>query len=147
MAIKKCKRLRLGDIYAIPLPNNTYAFGRLHKEYALAIYKEHTHDINVLPKSLEYDFYVNVYADLLKDGEWPVVGTIPFEDEHDAWPPPGFIKDPINGKFSLYEHGEIRPATHEECMGLEAAAVWDRNHVVDRLMGHLKLTSNLNALE
>ncbi|GMO57643.1 MAG: hypothetical protein Ta2G_17450 [Termitinemataceae bacterium] len=140
------RRLKLGDIYAIPLPDGAFAFGRLYEEYALAIYKERTKDINILPKSLEYDFFVGVYSDLLKDGEWVVVGNIPFANDEDAWTPPTFIKDPINGKFSLYHHGKITPATREECEGLEVASAWDRHHVIDRLMGDLELTNKLNSL-
>ena len=33
------KKLRLGDIYLIPLPNGKFTFGRLFKESTLAIYK------------------------------------------------------------------------------------------------------------
>ena len=32
------KKLKLGDIYEIPLPNGKNAYGRLFKEYTLAIY-------------------------------------------------------------------------------------------------------------
>ncbi len=34
------RRLKLGDIYEIPLPNGQNAYGRLYKECTLAIYKK-----------------------------------------------------------------------------------------------------------
>ena len=70
---------------AIPLPDNTYAFGRLFKEYTLAIFKERKNIMNEIPKESDYDFFVTVYRYVICDGEWPVVGNIPFENEDDAW--------------------------------------------------------------
>lgn len=83
----------------------------------------------------EYQFFVSVYKDLLQDGEWKVVGNRRFEDEEDAWAPPRCVIDAITKKGSLYYRGEIIPCEYEECKDLEIAAVWDREHVVDRIMG------------
>ena len=132
------KRKKLGDIFAIPLPNDTYAFGRLFKENTLAIFKERSENINEIPKQQNYDFFVAVYTDLLNDGVWSIIGNIPFTNEEDAWRPPTYIKDPFNGKYFIYEHAEIRPSSEEECKGLEVTAVWDRHHLIDRLMGTKK---------
>ena len=43
--------------------------------------------------------------------------------------------DAITKVGSLYYKGEIKPCSYEECKDLEIVAVWDRNHVVDHLMG------------
>jgi len=131
----KKKKPKLGDVFAIPLPDDSYAFGRLHKEGRLAIYKERSSDMSKIPQATEYDFFVCVYANLLTDGQWVVIGNIPFINENEAEGPPTYIKDALDGKYFLYERGEMRPATEKECKGLEVAAVWDRLHVIDRLMG------------
>jgi hypothetical protein len=93
----KNKKPKLGDIFAIPLPDGTCAFGRLYKEYTLAIYKKRSKDRNEIPDGISekngYDFFVTVYADLLSDGQWTVVGNIPFDHNDDAWRPPTYIKD------------------------------------------------------
>ena len=81
MVKRKRQRPKLGDIFSIPLPDNTYAFGRLHNEGRLAIYKERSRDMNRIPESGEYDFFVCVYSNVLTDGEWPKVGNIPFKHE------------------------------------------------------------------
>ena len=39
MSGKRKMRLKLGNIYEIPLPNGINAYGRLYKEGVLAIYK------------------------------------------------------------------------------------------------------------
>lgn len=129
------RRLKLGDIYEIPLPNGTNAYGRLYKECTLAIYKTRCDDVKELPKTEDYQNYLAVYKDLLQDGEWKIVGNRGFESEEDAWPPPKCVIDAITKVGSLYYKGEIKPCSFEECKDLEIVAVWDRNHVVDHLMG------------
>ena len=47
-----------------------------------------------------------------------------------------FIQDALNPtNFELYNPntGEIVPITKNEIIGLERAAVWDKNHVEDRV--------------
>lgn len=134
----KKKKLKLGDIYSIPLPNGKVAFARLYKEYTLAIYQNMYNDISELPVNEEYSFFAGVYKDLLQDGEWKVVANRPFNSDEEAWPPPQCIKDKISGKYSLYHKGNILPSTEDECKGLEHVAAWDRNHIVDRIMGETK---------
>lgn len=129
------KRLKLGDIYRIPLADGRFAYGRLFKEYTLAVYKDIYEDVFTLPPNENYSFFVGVYRDLLLDGKWEVVGNRPFYSEEDAWPPPQYIRDQITGKYSLYYKGNIIPSSKEECEGLEFAGAWDRHHVVDRIIG------------
>ena len=52
-------------------------------------------------------------------------------------PQPHFIQDALNPRsFSIDERGAFRPATKEECIGLECAAVWDPTHAEDRIRDH-----------
>lgn len=134
----KNKRLKLGDIYEIPLPNKKNAYGRLFKEYTLAIYCGIYNDISELPDTADYYRFITVYADLLHDGEWKVVGHKSFKNMDDAWTPPKCVVDQVTEKGSLYYKGEIHPCTYDECKDLEIVAVWDRHHVIDMLMGNPK---------
>jgi hypothetical protein len=137
------KRVKVGNIYEIPLPDGKKAYGRLFKEGTLAIYKETYDSINDLPEEENYRFFVIVYDDLLRDGQWPVVGFRPFESDEDAWPPPTVIVDALTHIGELYYKGQIIPCKYEECKDLEVTAVWDRHHVVDRLMGDTKWLETL----
>ena len=50
-----------------------------------------------------------------------------------------FIQDILNPKnFKFYNPntGEITPANREDLKGLECAAIWEANHVEDRLRDH-----------
>ncbi|WP_340029293.1 Imm26 family immunity protein [Paenibacillus sp. FSL H7-0940] len=129
------KRIKLGDIYAIPLPNGKFAFGRRLKDTSIAIYNLISDSIEEIPQEEEYQFIVGVYDDVLKSGDWRVVENRPFPDEEEAWPPPACIIDKISGEYLTYHMGEIRPSKSEECEGLEIAAVWEAHHIVDRIMG------------
>ena len=67
-------------------------------------------------------------------GRWIIVGNVPLDDTL-LNPLLFFVQDIMRkDRFSIYEKGgKIRPATKEECVGLERAAVWEPSHVEDRL--------------
>ncbi len=137
------KRLKLGDIYEIPLPNGKNAYGRLFKEYTLAIYDMICSSFDELPDTEDYQFFVGVYKDLLQDGEWKIVGNRKFEKEEDAWAPPQCVIDAITKIGSIYYKGEIIPCEYEDCKDLEIVSAWDRQHVVDRIMGDKDILKRL----
>lgn len=132
------KRLKLGDIYEIELPNGKKAYARLFKEYTLAIYNGFYDDYAEVPPVESYFRYIGAYKKVLTDGVWNIVGNRPFLYEEDAWAPPSVIVDAITGKGSLYYKGEIKSCSFEECKDLEVVAAWDRNHIIDMLMGESK---------
>lgn len=135
---KKRRRLKLGDVYAIPLPNGKYAFGRTFNDASIAIYKHIGDTVEEIPDAEEYQFTVGVYDYVLKSGEWTLVDNRPFENEEETWPPPCCVIDQISGKYSIYHKGEMRKASKSECEGLEQAAVWEAEHIIDRIMGEDK---------
>ena len=80
-------------------------------------------------------FYVAVMNRAIKEKRWTVEGHSPLEEGLQS--PPRFIQDALNKKkFEIYEHGRIRPATRQECLGLEREAVWEPEHVEDRIRDH-----------
>lgn len=139
MTGKKRKRIKIGDVFAIPLPNGKYVFGRIFKDAGIGIYKYIGESIDDISKEEEYQFIVGVYQYVLKSGDWTFVVNRPFKSDDDAYPPPSCIIDSISGEYSIYHKGEIRSATKSECEGLEIAAVWADNHIIDRIMGDDKL--------
>lgn len=142
MAVKRRRRIKLGDVYAIPLINGKFAFGRRFNDGAIAIYKHIGQSAEDIPLTEEYQFIVGVYDYVLKSDDWPLITNRPFGNEDDAWPPPACIIDPLNGDYSIYYKGEIRPSRRSECEGLEVAAVWGAEHIVDRIMGDDKWHKN-----
>lgn len=137
------KKEKLGNIYEIPLPNGKKAYGRLYKEGVLGIYKGVYNSLSELPLLEKYLFFVCVYEDILKDGKWPIVGNRSFENEEESWSPPWCVVDALTKKGSIYYKGEFFDCTYEECKDLEIASVWERHHVIDRIMGGYKWKENL----
>ncbi|WP_370015241.1 Imm26 family immunity protein [Peribacillus sp. B2I2] len=134
LKVKK-KRVKMGNVYAIPLPDKKYAFGKVYKDACIGIYKEIGNTMEELPKKEEFDFIVGVYQDLLKSGKWPLVDYREFPSEEEAWPPEMSVYDTIAGTYSIYYKGEISPSTEKKCRDLEQAAVWEEEHIIDRIMG------------
>lgn len=127
---------KLGNVYAIPLPNGKYAYGRQYKEFQLAISKFKSNEIIKNPDFSDLDFIVGVYRDVLTCSDWPKVCNYPFNNEEEAWGLPTYIHDPINPEnYEIYYKGEIKKATKKDCIGLERCAAWDSNHIIDRNMG------------
>jgi hypothetical protein len=135
----KRRRRTVGDVVQVPLPDGTFAYGRVLEDAAVAFYAQRSTDPEQPPiGSRKYEFVVGVYYGSLRN--WAVVGRDPGRDDDENWPPPAFIEDSISGGFQTYYKGVITPSTAEECQGLERAAVWSDEQVVDRLMGDQKWT-------
>ena len=70
-------KIKIGDVYAIPLPNGKYAFGRVLKDCCIAIYKQLSSECDNIPQDESYQFVVGVYQDVLKSGTWKKIRNIP----------------------------------------------------------------------
>lgn len=117
----------------LELPNGTYAYGRVLRDASVAFYRSKTEEPGQPPiGSRNFQFVVGVYDDVLGAAE--IVGHDPSATEEEDWPPPNVVRDPISGGYKLYERGQLRSSTADECLGLEPAAVWDRAHLVERLL-------------
>jgi hypothetical protein len=128
------QRIKVGDVLAIPLPDGRFAFCRVLKDAAIGVYDDLAATKDAPPPlDTNYSFVVGVYRDVLTSGEWPRVLREPFAHEEDAWPPPFVVRDVISGDVSIYHKGIMRPASAEECQGLEPAAVWEKEHILDRI--------------
>lgn len=118
----------------IALPNGLFAHGRVLRDACVAFYRARSREPGRPPiGSRDYEFVVGVYDDALK--RWPVVGTDPSLDPEDEWPPPQVIRDPMTQSVEIYHHGNVRAATEREVVGLEQAAVWEHDEIVERLVG------------
>jgi hypothetical protein len=128
---------KVGAFVKIPLDEKTHSYGRILEDAVFAFYDAKTDkDLSLMEaQSKPILFKVPVMDRAVTSGRWEIVGIAPLEDSLKALPR-FFKQDPINNKLSTYYRGEERPATAEECEGLEKAAVWDAEHVEDRLTDH-----------
>lgn len=82
------------------------------------------------PEQLLFRLWVHKSA--WTQGRWKKAGqsSVPRELESKV---PRFKQDPISGVLTTYLDGVESPASAQECADLERAAVWEPNHVEDRL--------------
>jgi hypothetical protein len=133
----KTKRIRrrAGDIVRIPLNDGFHSYARVLDEPLVAFYNIKTKR-NLSPQEivgLPLLFRVWVMNHAITSGRWPIIGNYPLTPS-ESEPPKLFKQDGLKpSSFSIYVQGTERPATKAECVGLERAAVWDPEHVEDRL--------------
>lgn len=130
-------RLKIGDVFEIPLPDGRYAYGRIYKDASVGIYRQISSESGNPPiGSRDFLFNVGMFDDDIKTGKFQIVGRDPFSDSESPWPPPQCVINNYDNTYSLYHMGEITKASKEECIGLEEAAVWDiEEHIIPRIMG------------
>ncbi len=134
---------RVGDIVEICPGDDWRSYARVLREPLLAFYdlksKKGVAIEEVVEKPILWRLMVMNYA--VTSGRWRVIGNRPLEKDFEL--EPTFFKvDPISKQVSLYRNAEEWPATREECHGLERAAVWDPEHVEERLLDHFAGRSN-----
>lgn len=142
---KKKVRRPEGQIVRIDLKDGTQAFARVLEEPLFAFYDRvyrrdespSLEEICSLP--IAFKIWVMNYA--VTNSVWEVIGRVPLSPSLKEVPP-FFKQDAITGAVSIYQgipelapHYE-KPATFDEVEGLECAAVWDPEHVEDRLRDH-----------
>lgn len=132
-------RRKVGDVVVVPLGDGTYGFGRVLREPLMAFYALRTTAIPAVQDILlsPVAFIVGVMNYAVTQGIWQIIGNSPL-DEKLSEEPLFFKKDLVSGVLSIYRDstGEEMPATPEQCENLECAAVWEPNHVIDRLKDH-----------
>jgi hypothetical protein len=97
--------------------------------------------LDVVASPVIFTISVMKYA-FRRNGGWELLDVVPLTDEERATVERWANRDVISGALSIYweDHatgtfGET-PASVRECEGLEVAAVWDPQHVEDRLRDH-----------
>lgn len=91
-------------------------------------------------------FRIPVTNHSIKSGEWKILGNLPLSEEIKI-APIFFREDAISGEYSLYRDDVETPCLKEECIGLERAAVWDPEHIEDRLRDHYAGVPNRWVIE
>ena len=137
----RTRRPEAGDVVQIALPDGRFAYGRVLRDAALAVYRAISRGPNDPPTgSRDYQFVVGVDDHALAG--LPVVGHDPSANPDDDFPPPFSITDPITGDKAVYHRGRIRPdADGSRTEGLEPAAVWELEHLISRIEGSRPRTS------
>lgn len=128
----------VGAILAVSLGDGTSTFALTLPEADFAFFDARTTEAipptDLLLKSVL--FRVAVHKSAWVSGRWTKVSKVAVPPELQE-PQSKFIQDALNpGRFEIYVAGTTRPATREECEGLERAAVWEPEHVEERIRSY-----------
>lgn len=146
----KKQRVKPGQIVRVGLGDESFSLAIVLKEPLIAFFDRKflssefvNYDISELPVA----FTLMVMNHAVTSGRWPVVGIT--DIPHELRTAPKFCKqDELSGKLSIYhEVPELAPlyerdAKPGECVGLETAAIWDPEHVEDRLRDYFSGATN-----
>ncbi|WP_034539127.1 MULTISPECIES: Imm26 family immunity protein [unclassified Bacteroides] len=136
----KRQKETVGSILEINIENKYFTYAQILNGVCVFFdyrSKEHLKDFTIL-ENAPILFFLCVYKQVITQGDWLKVGKMPIREDCKVIPNQ-FIQDhfnPDNIEMYITETGEIVPSTREECMGLERCAVWDSNHVEDRIRDH-----------
>lgn len=126
---------KFGDVVAIPLSGGTYGFAQALDEPELAFF-----DFRATTQPAPEEIVTHPVAFRLwvvRDGplNWKKLGKASVAPAlHE--PVPRFKKDPISEELGICVNETETPATYQEVRDLECAAVWETEHVIDRLEDH-----------
>lgn len=137
MTKAKAKRQKyvVGSVVKVPIDETFHTYAMVLELPLLAFYdakSEHNVPIDeIISRDILFQVWVMKYA--VTSGQWQVIGVAPVPEELQDTPY-FFKQDPLSpSTFCLYRHGQEYPATRDQCRGLERAAVWDPEHVEERL--------------
>lgn len=139
---KKVKR-QLGDMVQVKLEDGSFSYGRILEEPLMAFYDWNSMDKVSLEEIISKPviFKIWVMNSAVESGRWEVLGNAPLDRALEEIPR-FFKQSPLNKKFSIYYQGVETPSTKDKCEELERAAVWDPEHVEDRLRDYYAGVSN-----
>lgn len=142
-----------GSIVEIPLGNDRRAFGRLLYEPLVEFYEIHGHGSGPVEvdevTAARVTFTIPVMNSAVTSGRWRKIGKKPLTETERRRVTRFCLEDLLTGRLSLFwtdaESGTTHqvPATREECLAHEAAAVWSAEHVEDRLRDHFAGRTNV----
>ena len=135
----KKQKWSIGALLKITLPDGWHCYAQMlpHENCEMAFFDSRT-KFDLLPSEIvkkQVLFRAAVHKSAYNDGRWIKIGKASIPDDL-LEPRETFIEDLISGKFQIYKLGNIRPATKEQCIGLEAAVVWEAPPIEERLTDH-----------
>ena len=138
------QRWTVGAVVLIPLGDERFTYAQMldAPEYAFFDFQsnEPVAAEEVIQKPVAFRLWVMRYAH--SGGRWKKVGTSPV-DESLKGKVHRFNQDRLNHKIRLTLDGFEGPlVTAEECEGVECAAVWDPEHIENRLRDHFSGVPN-----
>lgn len=140
-------RRTVGDVLEIEI-DGLYAYAQVTTDPFVVFFDSLTAGRKDTDEAVELPvaFTICVHNADIRSGRWKRIGKGRLTQVR-LDKPYTFRQDQLTGRLYLHHDsfastGWERPATLSECRGLEAAAVWDAQHVEDRLRDHFRGDEN-----
>jgi len=130
----------IGDIVMIPVSDVLFVFGRLLQDASIAIYSFSSQVIVDVQQLVGKEVLVDpgVFDTNIANGQWKIIGNIPFSTADESWPSPKYVRDVINpNKYRIYYKGEMKPANEQEVEGLEKQVMYKPEELVEEIKKRL----------
>src|SRR5262249_5691470 len=134
----KRQQRTVGAVVKIPFDGKWFTYGQILDDAEVVVFDARSDcelPIEEITKRSMICRVAMSYHAITK-GRWLKVGKAPINEVLKT-PVPRYIQDILRpDQFNIYCDGKIRPAAREECIGLEHAAVWEPEHVEERIRDH-----------
>ena len=135
LTMTRRKKWQAGNVVEIKLADGSFSYGLILEEPLIAFSKAIFNQRQIISEKIfeEIAFQLMVMNSAIGKNGWPIIGDLPVNKLSI-----GNIKfyryDRISNKFYHYVDSinDIQ-VSRDECVGLECAAVWSKNHIEDRL--------------
>lgn len=137
----KRQHITIGSIVEIDIEGQYYVYAQIARNKQCVFWdfrtKSRLNDLSQL-NGKPVLFIVDVYNYVISRGFWQIIGKMPLEERLSILPNQFIYHRNENPEFELYNpnDGTISPSSMDECRYLERAAVWDKNHIEDRIRDH-----------
>jgi len=133
----KKQKFTPGAIVKVQFEESCHIYGQLLMKPYVAFYDfKVSDDQSNLREIVEKPvlFILCVFDHAITKGRWEIIGKVSFE-ENNIEIPLQFIQDsyPPYNCFLIDASGNMRPASIDQCRGLERSSVWEPEHVEERL--------------
>jgi hypothetical protein len=138
---------KTGTFFKVPIDDVYHTYGRiLDRTYAFYDFKTDLDnvEINEIEKA-KILFNVFVHRSAINKGGWEIVGYKELSSDLKE-PVPFFIQTKGKPEVCYIDINDDRKkVSPAECIGIERYAVWEHNHVQERLSDHYKGIPNKNT--
>ncbi len=126
---------RKGDVFAIPLPGGCLGYAQALESPEFAFFDICTEEEISAERVVECPVLFRLWAHKSAPKLWKKLG-VQNPDPSLQEQVPRFRQDVLSGKLFKQQNGTETPASLDEIKGLECAAVWEADHIADRLNSH-----------
>ncbi|RAJ77246.1 immunity protein 26 of polymorphic toxin system [Chitinophaga dinghuensis] len=131
------KKDHIGEVFRIPVEGKVHAYARVIRKLIFDVYafftEEEINIANLLERPVA--FTIGLHVDVFKKSDWEVIGCVSLSEEETRRKIVFFRQGVLNLNdcWLVDLEGRETKVGPQDCIGVERLAVWDYEHVEERL--------------